>query len=325
MRGCRPLSLIAGLGRPPCPGNSAVDATIGAVSDTGAGLNELAPEHVRAERAAVFDRAADIYDRLGIEFFGSVGEWLVDAAAVEPGHRVLDVGSGRGAATFPAANAVGSTGSVVAVDLAPRMIELLQADVSALGITNITAYVADAQELEIEGPFDRILAAFVLFFMTDPGAAVRRFHALLTPGGRIAISSFAAEDGRWQWTRDLAEMVPAEVRPPNLTSQGPFSSTDALHALLTSNGFTAARSIEREVTLRFDDADHWLQWSMSQGQRSIWERLPADRVASAQGFARARINEIALPDGGVELCRGVRITTAERSPGLSQPRSSSAT
>ena len=285
---------------------------VSAVTDTSAGPHEPAPDQVRAERAAVFDRAADTYDRLGVEFFGIVGEWLVDVAALEPGHRVLDVGCGRGAATFPAARAVGAGGSVVAVDLAPRMIEHLLVDAAAQGISNITARVADAQELELDGRFDRVLAAFVLFFMTDPAAAVRRYHALLRPGGHIAISSFATEDSRWQWTRDLAEMVPAEVRPPNLTRSGPFSSTDALHELLTANGFSAPHSVEREQTLRFDDADHWLRWSMSQGQRSLWERLPADRVAAAEQFARTRMDEIAVQHGAIELRRGVRITTAER-------------
>lgn len=299
--------------------------TIVAVGDTSAEPGELAPDQVRAERAAVFDRAADTYDRLGVEFFGIAGEWLVDAAALESGHRILDVGCGRGAATFPAARAVGIEGSVLAVDLAPRMVENLRADAAAHGITNITARVADAQEPDADGPFDRVLAAFVLFFMTDPAHAVRRYHSLLRPGGLIAISSFAKEDDRWQWTRDLAEMVPAAVRPPNLTRYGPFSSTDALHELLTANGFTAPQSAEVQRTLRFDDADHWLRWSMSQGQRSLWERMPEDRIAGVERFARDRVAEIALQNGAVELHLGVRITTAMRPADTRQPSSSSAT
>lgn len=289
-----------------------VDGQSAAVSDTPASA-EFSPDEMRAQLAAVYDRAADMYDRLGVEFFGTAGEWLVDAAALQPGDQVLDIGCGRGATTFPAAIAVGAAGRVLAVDLAPRMLELLRADAAARHISNIVTRLADAQDLEIAGrAFDCVLAAFVLFFMTDPARALRRYRELLRPSGRIAITTFAADDERWRWTRELAEMVPAAARLPNLTASPAFSTDDALHMLLTESGFAAARSTVRERVLCFRDADHWLQWSMSHGQRSVWERIPPGRIADAERFARTMIDDIAVQNGAIELRRFVRITTATR-------------
>ena len=295
------------------------------VSETKAGPAELAPAQVRALIVETFDHTADEYDQLGIDFFGTFGQWLVDAAKLGPGDRVVDLGSGRGAATFPAATAVGPEGSVLAIDLAPRMVELLRADAAARGMVHVEVRLGDVQDADLDGPFDCVLAAFVLFFMTDPAGALRRYHRLLRPDGRIAISTFFGDDKRWSWLRELREMIPAEARPPDPAGRDPFRSADALHALLAGNGFTDSRSIEREHRTSFRDADHWVRWSYSNGHRAVWDRMPAERAAEGRELARARIDEMVRRHGTIELRTGVRLTTAKRSPKPPQWRSSSAT
>lgn len=287
--------------------------------------SELAPEHVRGLIAETFDHAADEYDQLGIDFFGTFGQWLVDAAELRPGDRVVDLGCGRGAATFPAAIAVGPQGGVLAIDLAPRMVELLREDAAARGIAHVEVRLGDVQDVDLDGPFDCVLAAFVLFFMTDPAAALRQYHRLLHPYGRIALSTFFGDDERWLWLRELREMIPDEALPPGPPRPEPFRSADALHTLLAGNGFSAARSVEREHRTTFRDAHHWLRWSYSNGHRAVWDRMPAGRTADARDLARARIDEMVRQHGTIELRTGVRLTIAKRSPGLPQPRSSSAT
>ena len=82
--------------------------------------------------AGVFDRAADTYDAVGVPWFQPIALRLVTELAVQPGERVLDIGCGRGAALFPLAEAAGPAGSVVGIDLSPRMVELTAADATAL-------------------------------------------------------------------------------------------------------------------------------------------------------------------------------------------------
>ena len=60
------------------------------------------------------------------------------------GERVLDIGCGRGAATFALAAAVGATGSVTGIDLSVGMIEATATDLAARGIANVDLLVMDA-------------------------------------------------------------------------------------------------------------------------------------------------------------------------------------
>ena len=78
----------------------------------------------------VFDRAADIYDHVGVPWFGPIAAGLVAQLDVRPGERV-HIGCGRGAALRPLALATGPTGRAVGIDLAPRMVELTARDLAA--------------------------------------------------------------------------------------------------------------------------------------------------------------------------------------------------
>ncbi len=65
----------------------------------------------KAEIASLYNVVAEAYGNVGPPFLQIAGERLVEAAAIRAGERVLDVATGRGAALFPAAEAVGPTGT----------------------------------------------------------------------------------------------------------------------------------------------------------------------------------------------------------------------
>jgi len=130
----------------------------------------------------LFDRAAASYDRIGNALFAPAGAALVAAAALRPGDRVLDVGCGRGAALFPAAEAVGVTGSVAGIDLVAAMVAATPADITRRGVANASVRVGDAESPEFpDRSFDAVLAGFVLFFLPDLAAALRACARLLRP------------------------------------------------------------------------------------------------------------------------------------------------
>src|SRR3954453_156445 len=100
----------------------------------------------RKERvAALFSLISADYDQGTVDFFSTFGAALVEFAELRAGERVLDVGCGRGAGTFPAANAVGEDGHVEAIDIAPGMVDALWADVQRLGVQNVTVRLGDAE------------------------------------------------------------------------------------------------------------------------------------------------------------------------------------
>ena len=61
--------------------------------------------------ATLFDRLADTYDAVGVDFIAPIAEGLVLELDPQPGERALDVGCGKGAALVPLAAAVGATGA----------------------------------------------------------------------------------------------------------------------------------------------------------------------------------------------------------------------
>ena len=72
---------------------------------------------------AIGDKRGQFYDR----YFGHVSREfippLLRAARLQPGQRVLDIATGTGLVAEAASAIVGTSGSVVAVDIAPAMVE----------------------------------------------------------------------------------------------------------------------------------------------------------------------------------------------------------
>jgi ubiquinone/menaquinone biosynthesis C-methylase UbiE len=260
--------------------------------------------------AAVFSSVADVYDRTGVGFFSVFGRQLVADAALQPGERVLDVGCGGGAALLPAAEAVGPTGSVLGIDLAPGMVERTAAEVAQRGLGNIQVQVMDAQEpLLPPASFDVVTASFVAFFLPDAVAGLRAWCGLLVPGGRLAMTSFAGDDPRFAWQEQMfAPFAPPGVQRPQ--HRGPFASTEGVHELVSDAGFVGVASTVREHPVVFESAEHWLSFSTSSGQRAFWDRMSDDQRARTRTDARDRLQAIAEPDGSVVLQQRVRYTLA---------------
>ena len=276
----------------------------------------------RAAIAGVFDRASETYDGVGVEFFSIVGRELVDLARLQPGEQVLDVGCGRGAVVFPAAEAVGPGGSVLGIDLAPGMVARTAEVARQRGLDQVRLAVMDAQEPQLQASsYDVVLSSLVVFFLPDPLAGLRAWRAATRDGGRLALTTFVGrDDERWAW---LSEVFPE--RDPRATKAvdsggdggadgpqdpGPFSSAARLHALLADAGWVDARSHERNHDVRFADDDQWIAWSWSHGMRAHWEKTPEKDRDVLLTTIRRRLATMRAEHGRLELRMQVRYTTA---------------
>ena len=86
----------------------------------------------KAETAARFNSRATDFDPQGA--FAHFGQRLVAVVGVEPGQRVLDVATGRGAVLFPAAERVGTAGEAIGVDLAESMVRAANEEAERRGL-----------------------------------------------------------------------------------------------------------------------------------------------------------------------------------------------
>ncbi|MDX6739495.1 class I SAM-dependent methyltransferase [Actinocorallia sp. A-T 12471] len=259
----------------------------------------------KAAVAAMFDRSAATYEDLGAAYFGPMGRALVSRAAITRGSRVLDVGCGRGAVLFPAAEATGPSGSVVGIDLAPGMVERTAA--AAAHLPWVTVALGDAAEPDFpDGSFDVVLAGLVLFFLPSPETALANYRRLLRPGGKLVFSTFAAQDPLLSAVvRALTPLVPPEAaeRPVDR-----FKDTSSISAFL--GDWDAVAYSGQPIETSFTGKDHLWTWFWSHGMRAFLEAVPADRLEEAEAIAYRVMDAAAGPDGRITLHTTVRITTA---------------
>ncbi len=114
---------------------------------------------------------------------------IIQRLGLEPGMKLLDVGSGPGRLTLPAARRVGKSGEVVALDIQAGMLDRLQARADAIGIDNIRLIHAEAGRGEPDRDyFDRALLVTVLGEIPDKQAALAEIHAALRQGGLLSVT-----------------------------------------------------------------------------------------------------------------------------------------
>lgn len=132
-----------------------------------------------------FDEFAPQYDAWAHDFHRKAAERLVMAAAPVPGEHALDVGCGTGLVSRGLARGVGRRGSVVAIDVAPRMLDLARKRAPA----NVRCVNMPAERLVFrDATFDLVTMGLSLTYFVDPFAALADAHRVLKAGGRIAIS-----------------------------------------------------------------------------------------------------------------------------------------
>lgn len=261
----------------------------------------------------VFDRGADSYDQVGVDFFTPAARDLVAQAKLQPGERVLDIGTGRGAVLFEAARQVGETGHAVGIDLSSRMVELTAAEAAARGLQHVSVAQGDAElPAFADDSFDAILGGLVLFMLPDPSAAITKYRDLLVPGGRLCFSAFGKQDPNFEaGMKAFGEYVPGGV-PPRTERQGQFNSREGITELLTTNGFAEPAFDEVTYESRFADPEHWVTWVWSHGGRFTLERIPAEKLDEASQAAKAAFEPARTPTGDYLINTEIRFTVARR-------------
>jgi len=106
-------------------------------------------------------------------------------AAIVPGMRVLDVGSGAGDVAFLAADLVGATGEVVGVDRSPAAVGAARTRAAARSLPNVSFLEGDPTTMAFERPFDAVIGRYVLAFQADPTAMLCKLAEHVRPGGVI--------------------------------------------------------------------------------------------------------------------------------------------
>jgi SAM-dependent methyltransferase/dienelactone hydrolase len=137
---------------------------------------------------------------------------FLEALAVQPGWTVADVGCGNGFHTLRLAEAVGPEGRVLAVDIQPRMLDLLLDRTEQAGLDNVRPILGAPHDPWLPPrSCDLVLMADVYHELAHPEAMLAALREALRPGGRLALLEFRAEDPDVP-IKPLHRMARAQVR-----------------------------------------------------------------------------------------------------------------
>jgi ubiquinone/menaquinone biosynthesis C-methylase UbiE len=133
----------------------------------------------------------DEASRLVEEFNASAGATarrarIIEALALKPGDRVLDVGSGPGHQAFDMSSIVGATGRIDGVDPAESAIEISRRRCSELG--NVSFQFGEASKLPFnDATFDAVMSSQVFEYLDDVAGGLAEMFRVLKSGGRVLI------------------------------------------------------------------------------------------------------------------------------------------
>jgi len=153
--------------------------------------------------AGVFHSVAAKYDVMNdLMSFGIHRLWkryTIDAAAVRPGNKVLDLAGGTGDLTRKFSEIVGDSGQVVLADINDSMIKVGRDKLRDLGVVGNVEYVqANAEALPFEeNTFDLVTVAFGLRNVTNKDRALESIFRVLKPGGRLLVLEFSKPQHDW--------------------------------------------------------------------------------------------------------------------------------
>lgn len=172
---------------------------------------------------------------------------LFAAAAIEPHHRVVDIGCGTGWTTRDAAR-LAFEGVAVGVDLSARMLERAREHSAVERLANASFLHADAQVHPFPaGVFDVVFSRTGTMFFSDPVAAFANLRRATATTGRLAMLTWQAfADNEWIAAVHEALAVGRPVSAPPPDAPSPFSLADPerVRRILTDAGWSGVTLTE---------------------------------------------------------------------------------
>jgi SAM-dependent methyltransferase len=217
------------------------------------------------------------------------------ALAPAPGERVLDVGCGAGQTVLQLAEAVGDSGSVVGIDIAPLLLQIARQ--RAVSRANVSFVEADAQIVSLpSGAFDAIFSRFGVMAFADPTAAFANLRRVMKPRGRLAFVCWRSLEEN---DLDLVPLRAAGLEHPVDRTPFAFEDPARLRDILSAAGFEAITVEPHDQPVASGDLDTALWLAMKVGPLGKIVRENPTLSAAAEQPVRVALAAYDCPDGVV--------------------------
>jgi arsenite methyltransferase len=148
---------------------------------------------------------------------GRLADRVLDDAKLSAGMTLADIGAGEGLLAFRAIERVGPTLQVVLTDISGPMLRHAEGLAVKQGVRNQCRFLecsADKLGDIADSTVDVVATRAVLAYVADKSAALREFHRILKPGGRLSIAEPILQDEAF-FVRALRRHLDAQApRPP---------------------------------------------------------------------------------------------------------------
>ena len=235
-------------------------------------------EDAKRRAATAYNAASDYYDDPANSFWERFGRRTVERLGLRPGACVLDVCCGSGASAIPAAEAVGVSGSVLGVDLAEGLLELARGKAKRRGLRNLDFRAGDMLDLGLPAAsFDAVICVFGIFFVPDMPAAVRELWRLVSPGGKLAVTTWGprlfepANGAFWESVRTIRPDLHKGFNPWDRISE-----PGAVRALFAAAGVEDSEVVAEAGVHPLASPEDWWALILGSGYRGTIESLNAE-------------------------------------------------
>jgi FkbM family methyltransferase len=136
---------------------------------------------------------------------------VVANMGLEPGHVVADIGAGSGYFSFRIARLV-PEGRVMAVDIQPEMLEIIETRKAEEGVSNIEGVKGEVDDPNLApNSIDAAIMVDAYHEFSHPFEMINGLYEALRPGGRIFLLEYRGEDASVP-IRPLHKMTQEQVK-----------------------------------------------------------------------------------------------------------------
>ena len=202
-----------------------------------------------------------------------VGEYVASRAGAGPGVELLDVATGTGNVSIPAAQA---GAHVTGLDLTPKLLDAQRERAAAAGV-EIALVEGDAEELPFDGAsFDAVTSCFGVMFAPRQALAAAELVRVARPGATIVVAAWTPDGFVGRTFRASAAYMPPP--PPDLAPPAMWGDEEHVRGLFAGTGVSLEFE-RRSVTFAGESAEAWL----ADDERMLGPAVMAKAALEAQG------------------------------------------